>query len=217
MDLVPLKSLGLEKRWPRLAELQNELAGLQRHQAQAEHLASTLHNQIPVAREQDLNESAAALRAGKEPGTERTHERAIEQRLENARRDSIIYKRAVEGVQADIGQLREENQQALFADVLASRAKIAKQMSEAASVAASGYAQYENLSRLVKTLAPAAPVAEIGPARSTTAVIGYQTTQRGPNRGDIEAALGYLVELGQVETDNDEQAGEGTLADEGAA
>ncbi len=110
MDTIPLKSLGLERKWARLAELQDELAGLQLVQQQAEAQASVLHNEFPGASERDLIEAAQALRAGGEPPSEGTHEKAVQERLERARKDAIVYRRAAEQVMSDIGALRARHQ-----------------------------------------------------------------------------------------------------------
>ena len=123
LDLVPLVDLKLEKRWPRLHELQNELVGLEQHRRRAEEQSSTLSSGLASARERDLSEAAQALRAGEDlPGN--VHEDAIVAELEQARRDMGIYGRAVSAVQTDIGALRARHQVELFNDVMARRAEI---------------------------------------------------------------------------------------------
>ena len=212
LDVIPLESLGLAKKWPRLHQLQTELVGLEEHRRRAEEQASTLHNQLPSAKERDLAAAAEAVRAGKEPAAEGIHEREIQERQERARRDAIIYQRAVSAAMSDIGAFRAKHQTELFADVAQRRAEIAKRMGDAARVAASEYARYEGLARLVATLEPVESVEESDePARSVTHILSFATGQRAPERGDVEAMLAYLAGLGQDGLDraverNDEQA-----------
>ena len=199
MDFIPLRDLGLQKRWPRLAELQDELAGLQRHQQRAEGLASTLHNELPGARERDLVEAAEALRSGKD-APENVNEKAAEQRLERARRDAVVYRRAAEATMSDIGALRAQHQTALYRDVVEARDEIARKMAEAARTASSAFSRYEGLARLSETLRPPEAVPEItGPQKNTNVFMGFANMgQRVPDRGTIEQTLAHLVELGEA-------------------
>ena len=199
LDIIPLESLGLAKRWPNLTKLQDELIGLEEHRQRAEEQASLLQNGLPSAREKDLAEAAEAIRGGGHP-SEGTHEQAIIAELERARRDSLIYARAVAAAQSDIGALRTQHQAALFRDVAERRAEIAREMAEGARTAAAAYTRYADLERLVTTLEPVAEVVESDqPARAVTHIVSFAASnQRGPERGDIEHTLGYLVGLGQA-------------------
>ncbi len=200
LDLVPLRDLGLEKRWPKLTKLQDELIGLEQHRQRAEEQASLLQNGLPSARERDLAEAAAAIRGGSDlPGN--AHEEAIIAELERARRDAVVYQRAVAAAQTDIGVLRTQHQAELFNDVTQRRAEIAAEMAEGARTAAAAYTRYADLERLVTTLEPVAGVEETDqPARSVTHIL-FATGRQAPERGEIEGTLGYLVGLGEGEVE----------------
>ncbi len=211
LDLVPLRDLGLAARWPKLAKLQDELVGLEQHRQRAEEQASLLQNGLPSARERDLAAAAEAIRAGGDlPGS--THEESIVAELERARRDAVVYARAVSAAQSDIGALRAKYQEELFRDVAGERQKIAKRMSDAARIAASEYARYADLERLVTTLEPVAEVEETDqPARSVTHIL-FATGRQAHERGEIEGTLAYLAGLGEGEV-----VEVGDREDEGAA
>ena len=199
LDIIPLQDLGLEKRWPRLDKLQDELVGLEQHRQRAEEQASLLQNGLASARERDLSAAAEAVRGGGDlPGN--THEEAIVAELERSRRDAVIYQRAVSAVMSDIGQLRSKHQAELFADVVGERQKIAKQIADAARVASSGFARFSDLERLVRTLEPLEPVEESDePPQNVTRILSFAASnQRAPERGDVEATLSYLASLGEA-------------------
>lgn len=195
-EFLPLKNLGLGKSWPRLARLQDELAGLQEHARQAGTEVELLQNQLAPARERDIDAEAQALRAGKE-APEPTHEPEIQRRLERARRDQAVYARAVEAATSDLGAFRTKHRAALFADVAKARQQIALEVAEAARTALAGFSKHEDLAYLIKDLQPPAGSEEAtGPAGSTNVFLGFQTTQQqGPARGHVEQTLAYLVGL----------------------
>ena len=116
---------------------------------------------------------------------------------------------------SDVGRLRTQYQAELYRDVTAWRAEIAQEMAQGARTAAAAYARYEGLSRLVRTLQPVESVEESDqPARNVTQIL-FASGQQPPQRGDIEAAIGYLSSLAEVETPA-AAAGQGEQADEQA-
>ena len=99
-----LKALDLEKKWPKLARLQDEVRDLERHRLEAESKVAQIRAGIPGAREQDLNAAAKAIRSGaKSPTT--SNEEEAKGRLAVAERNRDVMARAVEAAQSDVSQL----------------------------------------------------------------------------------------------------------------
>lgn len=199
MNDVPLKALGLEKKWARLARLQEEVAGLQKQALQAGTEVESLQNQLAPAREKDLDAEARAMRSGKE-APEATHEPEIQRRLERARRDHAVLSRAAEAATADLGVFRAKHRAQLFEDVARARHEIAQEVARSAREALAAFGNYENLHYALKDLQPPATAAEpSAPARNTNVFMGFNTTRRaGPDRGVIEGTLQHLISLAET-------------------
>lgn len=208
-ESIPLKTLGLEKRWPRLSELGDEVAGLEKRLQESAAEVQRLQGQIGPAREKDLDLEAKALRADKKPPAPR-HEPEIKGKLQGAERDRDVLARALESARADLGAFLERHRAELFEDIAAARGEIASRIAESARAALVAFAKHEDLHYVLKRLRPPVPEnRENEPARSTTAFLGFGTTQQasGPARGEVEQILAYLVSL---------QAGEGAGAHDAA-
>lgn len=196
MSNVPLKALGLEKKWARLARLQEEVDGLQKQSRQAETEVEVLRNQLAPARDKDLDAEARAMRSGKE-APEPTHERDVQRNLERATRERDVYARAWESAQVDLGEYRAKHRAQLFEDVAQARHRIALEVARSAQEALVAFGKYENLHYALKNLQPPAGSEEImAPARNTNVFMGFQSMQQqGPSRGHVDQVLAYLVGL----------------------
>ncbi len=208
MNIQQLRALGLEKRWPRLARLQTEIAGLEKRNREAEVEVHRLRAELGPAREKDLNAEAKAIRAGKEPPDSK-HEPDVQRKLERAERDSAVMGRALQAAQTDLGTFLAQHQAELYRDVQAARSQIGARVAEAARAALVDYVRYEDLLYVLKGLQPpAAPVeSDAPPQRLTNVIIGPVATHRtGPDRGEVEQILTYLVSLASEEGGKDAAA-----------
>ncbi len=106
--------------------------------------------------------------------------------------------RALEGARTDYGKFLEQHRSELFADVAEARAKIAESVAQAAREALRGFGQWSDMAYVLKSLQPPVePADSTAPAQNISVVLGVGTTRpSGPDRGEIEQALRYLVSLG---------------------
>ncbi len=191
MQQIPPEVL---QRWPRLRELEEEVAELTRRHQDAQAEAQGLENQLETARRADLDREAKAVRSGKNPPKPK-HEPPIQSKLDTARRNAEVYRRALEAAQSDLGAFRAEHSGALFADLEHFRGEIARDFAKHAQRAMQGFGRYSDLAYLLKNLEP--PVDDPGPRFFP--VIGVHTTKSGPDRGEIEQVLSYLIGLAPAE------------------
>lgn len=208
MDIRQLTTLGLEKRWPRLARLQTEIAGLEKRNREAEVEVMRLRAELGPAREKDLDAEAKAIRAGKEPPKSK-HEPDVQRKLERAERDSAVMGRALQAAQTDLGTFLAKHQAELYRDVAVARSQIGARVAEAARAALVDYVRYEDLFYVLKNLTPPPPNREGEPVQRLTQSFiggGVQTTQRGPDRGEVEAMLQHLISLASSEGGRDAAA-----------
>jgi hypothetical protein len=205
---INLKALGLEKKWPRLATLQAEIADLEKHTRQAEMEVDARRAAIQPAREQDLDAAAKAVRSGaKSPKT--SNEDEARGRLQVAERNHAVMTRALENARTDYGAYLQKHRAPLFADVAQQRQEIAREAATAARVALAAYSRFEDLHYVLKGLEPPVVAADHNaPAqRLTTSVLGIKTTgPTGPDRGQVEQMLAYVASLGQDATEGDDDA-----------
>jgi chromosome segregation ATPase len=195
MQQIPQEVL---QRWPRLRELEEEVSDLTRRHQEAQAEAQALENQLETARRADLDREAKAVRGGKNPPKPK-HEPPIQTKLEAARRNAEVYRRALEEAQSDLGVYRAEHRAALFVDLEHFRGQIARDFAKHAQAAAAGFGRWSDLAYTLKDLRPPPDyeAAENAPAvRSSTSIIGVQTRQSsGPARGEVEQMLNYLASL----------------------
>jgi hypothetical protein len=106
--------------------------------------------------------------------------------------------RALQSAQEDLSNFLARHQAELYQDVLEARHKIAKELSKDAQAALSGFARWADLYYPLRDLTPAAPVQEGAEAQKLTqTIVGIQTTRSsGPDRGEVESLLQYLIGLG---------------------
>jgi chromosome segregation ATPase len=183
--------------WPRLKTLSEEVSSLEQQHAKAMSKASQLRAQLPAAQEQDLNDAARAVREGKDGG-EPTNERKVQRQLESFQRDATVLQRAVAAAQHDRDAFVARHKAELYEDVQKFRDDLATQIAEHAKAILPSYGRYEDLHYTLKDLTPPPPPvdADAGPQRLTQVLIGPTVTQRtGPDRGQVEGMLAYLVSL----------------------
>ena len=204
---IPLKALGLEARWPKLAALLDDFAKFEARHQKAAAQAETLRVRLPQARAANLDAAAKAILEHKKP-PDATHEPTVQRDLEVAVREREVLARAVQGMHEKLGAFMAEHQPALYSDVEAARRKIAAEMAEHARATLSSYSRHENLGRVVKRLRPAAPMDENRPAQPMTSfVIGvHGAGPAGPAGGEIEGILSYLISLGAESQEGDDAA-----------
>jgi hypothetical protein len=209
MSEIPLESLDLKSKWPRLAELQSEVVSLERQLQKASAELQTLERGVAEAKNKDIAHEAHAVRSGKKPPTS-TEEPQAQKRLDAAKRNRDVLSKALEDAQTDLALLRSKHQHALYQDVRQARQKIAAKVAEHAKEAFGGFSKYSDLHYLLRDLAPPAPPPdENAPAQRLTIAYaaGVQTTRSvGPDRGHVEQTLQYLVSLAPDEAQGDENA-----------
>jgi hypothetical protein len=208
MSTIPLKELGLEKRWPRLGELQSEIGSLERQLQKASVELQKLESELVGARNQDLADEARAVRSGKKPPAS-TAEPKAQSKLDAAKRNHAVLQRALADAQSDLQVLRAKHQHALFEDVRQARAKIAASVAEAAAQALQGFSKYSDLHYLLRDLAPPPPAPdENAPAQRLTIAYGggVHTRTSGPDRGAVEQTLQYLIGLAEGPAQSGEDA-----------
>jgi hypothetical protein len=205
---IDLRGLGLAQKWPRLTALQGEVADLEQRLHKARGAAHAAQNELPHARERDIELEARALRSGKKlPAPE--HGPRVEARRQDAERQAERLARALQAAREEYGEHLAAAQAELYRDVLGARDAVAREAAEAAEVTRRAYSRYEALARTVRDLTPAPPTDEYAPSqRITNSFYGLHTRQLGPARGDIEQALGYLISLPPSEAESQEAGGD---------
>ncbi len=201
-DTVPLERFGLEKKWKRLATLQNEAQDLIGRYQEAAQKVAELEQGRQAARDRDLDAHAAALRTGGEI-PEPEHEAALDKELAGAVRTRDALQRAVEGAIADVTAYRLEHAAKLQADIEAALSTKAQELARHAREAAALYAEFEDGKLEARRLIPPQGAPEnTGEPQNSSVLIGPMSTRTlsGPNRGDVEAVLSYLASLGQPAT-----------------
>jgi hypothetical protein len=203
---IPLQQLGLEKRWPGLAELQSEVVNLTRQVEKAGGEARALEAQLQQAKHKDLDREASAVRSGRKAPAP-TEEPKVQKQLEAAQRNGLVLSRALEAAQMDLGVLRAKYQGELYEDVVEARAKVAKSLAGHAKRALADFSRWSDLHYTVKDLMPVVPLDENRPAERSTLVPAVQVvTSPGPDRGRVEQMLSYLVSLAPTEEEGKEEA-----------
>ena len=197
MTDVPLETLNLKTRWPKLARIQEEVADLEARHRKASAKAATLRAGLPGARERDLRLAAEAVRSGRKAPAA-SHEDAGRAKLEAAEREAAVLQRALQAAQADYGALVAEHRDGLYRGVAEARRKIAARIAESARAALADYAKHEDFAYTLKGLAPPPPSLEDQPVQRLTQVVGgavMTTRSAGPPRGEVEGLLAYLIGL----------------------
>ena len=194
-----LKKYGLERKFPKLMQLQKELVGLQQHRTRAERQLTVWEQHLQQAENKDAAIAAEAIRAGKEM-PEPENERKAQLELDSARRTLAATTRAVQAVEAEISQFVSENREELLSSVRSAVHDMASELAEHARKAASLYSVIDSAKYDLKALAPPPQAVENSePARSTVSMIGIrlQPHSNDPQSGHVLEHLEFLASLEQ--------------------
>jgi hypothetical protein len=185
---------------PDLEKLETTVSELEQKHAEASARVQSLAHKTGQAREDDLNRVALALNAGRKPPN--ASEPGLREQLEAAGRDGEVLERRLrlaEGVRA---RYLSEHHGEILAHLEAAHAAEGERVAAAASEALAALAAYhgaEDAARNLQRLHPAPALENSGGPESVSVVWGALTTRNftgGPQRGDLEGTLQYLVSLG---------------------
>jgi hypothetical protein len=185
---------------PELKKLEAAVTDLERKHGQAAARVQGLALRTAQAREHDLNAEAVALNAGRKPPN--ATEPALAEQLEGAGRDAEVLGRRLTLAVADRGRYISENHEVILGLLGAAHAAEGERVAAAASEALAALAAYhgaEDAARNLARLHPRPAAENTGGPESTSVVWGALTTRNyagGPQRGDLEGTLQYLVSLG---------------------
>jgi hypothetical protein len=188
------------EKLPDLQRLETTVTELERKHAEGSARVQALAHKTAQAREDDLNREALALNAGRKPPN--TSEPALAEQLAGAQRDLQVLERRLTLANSDralyISQHHKEIMGLLEAAHGAEGARVAA-AAEAALAALAAYHKAEDDARNLQRLHPAPSPENVGSPESTSVVWGHVNTRNyagGPQRGDLEGTLQYLISLG---------------------
>jgi hypothetical protein len=197
MTEIPVDVLA---KWPRLRELREEEANLEKKLAQQGAEVAQLKAALPAARDKDLDVSAKAIRDGRKPPAAK-HEPKAHAAVKDAEQNYQITQRALEATRADYAKHLGRHQSAIYADVLETRQALANEAAEGARKALAAYGGWHSMQYVIRDLTPPPPpIDENRPAqRSTIVPTVLNTRSTAPDRGVVEGMLSYLISLGKGE------------------
>jgi hypothetical protein len=185
---------------PELQKLEATAFDLERKHGESQARVAALALRTGQAREHDLNAEAVALNAGRKPPNP-TEPRLAEQ-LADAGRDAEVLARRLRLAEGDRARYLSEHQGEILAHLEAAHATEGERVAaaaEAALTALTAYHRAEDDARNLQRLHPAPSPENVGSPESTSVVWGHVNTRNyagGPQRGDLEGTLQYLVSLG---------------------
>jgi hypothetical protein len=147
-----------------------------------------------------LNAEAVALNRGRKPPN--PTEPALREQSEGAARDLEVLQRRLALAVAERGRFLSEHQGeilALLGEAHSAEGERVAAAAEAALTALTAYHRAEDDARNLQRLHPAPQEENWGSPESTSVVWGALTTRNyagGPQRGDLEGTLQYLISLG---------------------
>ncbi len=185
---------------PDLEKLESTVADLEAKHGQAQARVQALALRAAQAREHDLNAEAVALNAGRKPPN--ASEPGLREQLEGAGRDAEVLQRRLALAVADRGRYLSEHHGEILKLLSAAHAAEGERVAAAAGDALAALAAYhgaEDAARNLQRLHPAPAAENVGGPESVSVVWGALTTRNyagGPQRGDLEGTLQYLISLG---------------------
>jgi multidrug efflux pump subunit AcrA (membrane-fusion protein) len=185
---------------PELAKLESTVSDLERQHGEASARVQSLAHKTGQAREDDLNREAAALNAGRKPPNP-TEPRLAEQ-LADAGRDAEVLQRRLALAQGEKARYLATHHATILGLLGEAHAVEGARVAAAAGEALAALLAYhraEDDARNLQRLHPAPAPENTGSPQSTAVVWGALTTRNvtgGPNRGDLEGTLQYLISLG---------------------
>jgi hypothetical protein len=185
---------------PELQKLETTVTDLERKHAESQARVQALALKVQQAREDDLNREAHALNAGRKPPN--ATEPGLREQLDGATRGAEVLGRRLALAVAERGRFLSEHQGEILAHLEAAHATEGERVAaaaEAALTALTAYHRAEDDARNLQRLHPAPQEENWGSPESTSVVWGALTTRNyagGPQRGDLEATLQYLISMG---------------------
>jgi hypothetical protein len=188
------------EKLPELAQLESTVSDLARKHAEASARVQALAHKTAQARELDLNAEAQALNRGRKVPSP-TEPRLAEQ-LADAGRDAEVLERRLRLAEGDRARYLSEHHGEILELLGAAHATEGERVAAAAEAALAALAAYhkaEDDARNLARLHPRPAAENTGGPESTSVVWGALTTRNyagGPQRGDLEGTLQYLISLG---------------------
>jgi len=185
---------------PELQKLESTVAALEHSHGEASARVQALAVKTATAREADLDREAAALNAGRKPPN--PTEPALREQSEGAARDLEVLARRLALAVGDRGRYISEHHGGILKLLGAAHAAEGERVAAAASEALAALAAYhgaEDTARNLQRLHPAPAPENVGGPQNSVTVWGALTTRNyagGPQRGDLEATLQYLISMG---------------------
>jgi hypothetical protein len=188
------------EKLPELAKLEKTIDGLERKHGESQARVQSLALRAAQAREADLNSEAQALNRGRKVPSP-TEPRLAEQ-LADAGRDGEVLERRLRLAEGDRARYLSEHHGEILAHLEAAHATEGERVAaaaEAALAALLAYHRAEDDARNLARLHPAPAQENTSGPESVSVVWGHVNTRNftgGPNRGDLEGTLQYLISLG---------------------
>jgi murein L,D-transpeptidase YcbB/YkuD len=185
---------------PELQKLETTVAELERKHAEAQARVQALAHKAQQAREDDLNREALALNAGRKPPN--ATEPALAEQLDGAGRDAEVLARRLALAETDRARYLSEHHAEILTLLQRAHGDHGERVAAAATVALEALTAYhgaEDAARNLQRLHPAPAAENSGGPESVSVVWGALTTRNyagGPQRGDLEGTLRYLISLG---------------------
>ena len=188
------------EKLPELKKLESTVAALERAHGEASARVQALAVKTTTAREADLDREALALNAGRKPPN--ATEPALREQLEGAGRDLEVLARRLALAVGDRGRYISEHHGEILSLLAESHAAQGERVAAAATEALAALEalhKSEDDARNLQRLHPAPAPENVGGPQNSVIVWGALTTRNyagGPQRGELEGTLRYLVSLG---------------------
>jgi hypothetical protein len=188
------------EKLPELEKLESTVAALELAHGEASARVQALAVKTATAREADLDREAAALNSGRK--VPNASEPGLREQLEGAGRDGEVLERRLRLAEGERARYISEHHGEILAHLGAAHAAEGERVAAAASEALAALAAYhgaEDAARNLQRLHPAPAQENVGGPQSMVTVWGNLTTRNyagGPQRGDLEGTLQYLISLG---------------------
>ncbi len=185
---------------PELQTIEGTVTDLERKHGESQARVQALGLRTAQAREHDLNAEAVALNAGRK--SPKPTEPALREQLDGAGRDAEVLGRRLALAVAERGRYLSDNHATILSLLEAAHAAEGQRVAAAASEALAALLAYhraEDDARNLQRLHPAPSPENVGSPESIAVVWGHVNTRNyagGPQRGDLEGTLQYLISLG---------------------
>ncbi len=185
---------------PELAQLEATVAALERKSGESQARVQALAHKTAQAKEFDLNAEAVALNRGRK--VPNASEPGLREQLADAGRDAEVLQRRLALAVADRGRYLADHHKEILSLLQQAHAREGEKVAAAASEALDALLAYhraEDSARNLQRLHPAPLPENVGSPESVSVVWGGLTTRNftgGPQRGNLESTLQYLISLG---------------------